>query len=101
MPRDVEKRQARVTLSVGLFISDLAHLHFVRIGHLAAIGCCSLQIHEPSLAPLVSVVVVPREVENRHAKVAESVGFLVTLLISILCKNGSYGCDWLLQSPDP
>jgi len=65
-------------VSFGLSVT----LHILsKLVHLAAIGCCSLHIYDPSLASLVSVAVVPRDVEKRQARVAVSVGFLVTLQV--------------------
>ena len=54
-----------------------------KLDHLAAIGYCSLQIQHPSLAPLVSVAVVPKDIEKRTSeRVIVSVGLSVTLHIS-------------------
>ena len=96
--RDVEKRQARVAVSLGLTVT--LHISILsKLVHMAAIGCCSLQIHDPSLTPLVSAAVVPIDVEKKTRK-----GRRVSWLISGLAhpfKIGPLGCDWLLQSPDP
>ena len=84
MSRDAGKRQAKVVMSVGLSVTLHISSMLSKLVNLAAIGCCSLQIHDPSWASLVSVVVVPSIVEKRQAKVAMSVGFLVTLQVFIL-----------------
>ena len=61
---DVEKRQARVAVSVGLSVTLHISSMLSKLVNLAAISYCSLQIHDPSLEPLVSVSVVSRDAEK-------------------------------------
>ena len=64
---------------------------------LAAIGCCILQIHDPSLATVVSNAVMSRDIEKRQVRSTASILSKLIQLTAISCcspqiHDPSLGC---------